>query len=64
MVDMGLNAIQNVANIVAFLKIDEVRNLIITQESGLQGADLLNKTQNEVEPLTKETQQQEIEKLN
>lgn len=28
MVDMGLNAINNVSQIVAFLKIDEVRNLI------------------------------------
>lgn len=32
MVDLGLNAIQNVENIVAFLKIDEVRNLIVNQE--------------------------------
>ena len=33
MVDMGLSAITNVAQIVAFLKIDEVRNLVIGQES-------------------------------
>lgn len=36
MVDLGLNAIQNVANIVAFLKIDEVRNLIVNQEQSSQ----------------------------
>ncbi len=29
MVDMGLQAINNVSQIVAFLKIDEVRNLVI-----------------------------------
>ena len=32
MLDMGIQAINNVAQIVAFLKIDEVRNMIAVQD--------------------------------
>lgn len=59
MVDLGLQAIAQVSQIVAFLKIDEVRNMIAAQDS-----DSLSKAQDLFVLTPGDNQQQEIEKLN
>jgi hypothetical protein len=68
MVDLGLTAIAKVAEIVSFLKIEEVRSLVLQHSGLVTGQDDASKKAKEKglmdKPQGSVDQQQEIEKLN
>lgn len=64
MTDLGLAAVSKVAELVSFLKIDELRRLVLSQQQQAPAANPRVHSGELLEDQHSVDQQQEIEKLN